>query len=131
MLGQFSPETASQHHLNKTKRSTDPRARVRSQAQRTVSIVGYLIILFFAGLIIGSIARLLVPGPDPMGVGLTATIGLVGSMAGGLFSWYVLHRHGVGIVIAIVFSMILVWLFRKLHEAGQGRRTFGGPGGRQ
>jgi uncharacterized membrane protein YeaQ/YmgE (transglycosylase-associated protein family) len=96
-----------------------------------VSIVGYLIILFFAGLIIGSIARLLVPGPDPMGVGLTATIGLVGTMAGGLFSWYVLHRHGVGIVIAIVFSMILVWLFRKLHEAGQSRRTFGGPGGRQ
>lgn len=96
-----------------------------------MSIVAYLIILFFTGLIIGGVARLLVPGPDPMGLGFTATIGLIGTMAGGLFSWYVLHRHGVGIVIAVVFSMILVWLIRKLREAGQSRRSFSGPGRRR
>jgi uncharacterized membrane protein YeaQ/YmgE (transglycosylase-associated protein family) len=96
-----------------------------------VSIVAYLIILFFAGLIIGGIARFLVPGPDPMGLGLTATIGLIGTMCAGLFSWYVLKRHGVGIVIAVLFSMVLVWLVRKLLEAGHSRRSFSGPGTRR
>jgi uncharacterized membrane protein YeaQ/YmgE (transglycosylase-associated protein family) len=91
-----------------------------------VSVLAYLIILFFVGLIVGAIARLLVPGPDPMGLGLTALIGLFGTFAGGLFGWYVLHWHGPGIIVAVLVSMLLVWGFRKLREAGTGRRTMGG-----
>jgi uncharacterized membrane protein YeaQ/YmgE (transglycosylase-associated protein family) len=92
-----------------------------------MSVLAYLIILFFAGLIVGALARLLLPGPDPMGVGLTALIGVIGTFSAGLFSWYVLHRHGVGLVIAVAFSLVLVWGFRKLREAGHGRRTLSGP----
>jgi uncharacterized membrane protein YeaQ/YmgE (transglycosylase-associated protein family) len=95
-----------------------------------VGILLYLIILFFIGLLVGALARLLLPGPDPMGVGLTAFIGLIGTFGAGLFSWYVLHRHGWGLVLAVVFSMVLVWGFRKLREAGSGRRTMG-PGPRR
>jgi uncharacterized membrane protein YeaQ/YmgE (transglycosylase-associated protein family) len=91
-----------------------------------VSVLAYLIIVFFAGLAVGALARLLLPGPDPMGIGLTASIGLLGSFSAGLFSWYVLHRHGVGIVLAVAFSMLLVWGFRRLRAAGSGRRTLGG-----
>lgn len=91
-----------------------------------MSVLAYLIILFFEGLIVGAIARLLVPGPDPMGIGLTALIGLFGTFAAGLFSWYVLHRHGIGLVLSVVFSMLLVFGFRQLRNAGQGRRTMGG-----
>ena len=65
-----------------------------------VSVLVYLIILFFSGLIIGALARLFLPGPDPMGIGLTALIGLIGTFSAGLFSWYVLHRHGAGIVLS-------------------------------
>lgn len=92
-----------------------------------MSVLAYLIILFFEGLVVGALARLLLPGPDPMGIGLTALIGLTGTFTAGLFSWYVLHRHGVGLVIAVAFSVILVWGFRKLRDAGQGRRTLSGP----
>ncbi|MGH2915412.1 MAG: hypothetical protein ACRDMX_10525 [Solirubrobacteraceae bacterium] len=49
---------------------------------------------------------------------MTVGIGLLGSYAAGLFGWYVLHRHGGGIVLAVVFSMILVWLYRR---SGRGR----------
>ena len=93
-----------------------------------MSVLVYLIILFFAGLLVGALARLLVPGPDPMGLGLTALIGLIGTFSAGLFSWYVLHRHGAGIVLSVLFSMLLVWGFRRLRAAGSGRRTLG-PGG--
>ena len=68
-----------------------------------MSVLAYLVILFFVGLLVGALARLLVPGPDPMGLGLTALIGLFGTFSAGLFSWYVLHRHGVGIVLAVAF----------------------------
>jgi uncharacterized membrane protein YeaQ/YmgE (transglycosylase-associated protein family) len=90
-----------------------------------VSVLAYLIILFFVGLFVGALARLLVPGPDPMGLGLTALIGLFGTFVAGLFSWYVLGWHGPGIVLSVLFSMLLVWGFRRLRTAG-GRRTLGG-----
>lgn len=81
----------------------------------------YLIILFIAGLFIGAIARLLLPGPDPMGIGMTALIGVGGSLIAGLFAWYVLHRHGAGIVLSVLFSMLLVWLYRRSASGAGGR----------
>ncbi len=94
-----------------------------------MSVLAYLIILFFVGLIVGAIARLLVPGPDPMGIGLTALIGLFGTFTAGLVSWYVLGWHGPGIILSVLFSMLLVWGLRRLRGAGSGRRTMG-PGAR-
>ncbi len=73
----------------------------------------YLIILFVGGLFVGALARLLLPGPDPMGIFMTALVGLCGTFSAGLFSWYVLHRHGAGLLLSLVFSMIVVWLYRR------------------
>jgi uncharacterized membrane protein YeaQ/YmgE (transglycosylase-associated protein family) len=95
-----------------------------------MSVLAYLIILFFVGLLVGGLARLLVPGPDPMGLGLTALIGLFGTIAAGLFSWYVFGWHGPGIILSVLVSMLLVWGFRKLRDAGGSRRTLG-PGPRR
>jgi uncharacterized membrane protein YeaQ/YmgE (transglycosylase-associated protein family) len=83
-----------------------------------VGFIVYLIILFVLGLFVGAVARLLLPGRDPMGLGMTAVIGVCGSFAAGLFSWYVLHRHGGGLLLSVVFSMLLVWLFRRSHRGG-------------
>jgi|SRR5581483_4022997 len=89
-----------------------------------VGIIVYLIILFVIGLCVGALARLLLPGRDPMGLGMTALIGVCGTFAAGLFSWYVLHRHGGGLILSVLFSMLLVWLFRRSRGgyAGRGRR---------
>jgi uncharacterized membrane protein YeaQ/YmgE (transglycosylase-associated protein family) len=78
-----------------------------------MGLLVYLVILFFVGLFVGALARLLLPGPDPMGVGMTAAVGLVGTFSAGLFSWYVLHRHGAGLVLSLLFSVLLVWLVRR------------------
>lgn len=78
-----------------------------------MSLLVYLVILFFIGLFVGALARLLLPGPDPMGLGMTAVIGLVGTFSAGLFSWFVLHRHGGGLLLSVLFSMLIVWLYRR------------------
>ena len=48
-----------------------------------MSLIAYLIVLAVFGLVVGALARLLVPGPDPMGVGLTILVGLCGHSAPG------------------------------------------------
>lgn len=78
-----------------------------------MGLLVFLIIAFLIGLFVGALARLLLPGPDPMGVGVTALIGVGGSLLAAIFSWYVLHRHGAGLLLSVLFSMLLVWLYRR------------------
>lgn len=93
-----------------------------------MGIILYLIILFFVGLAVGGLARLLVPGPDPMSVWMTVLVGLCGTFSAGLFSWYVLHRHGGGLVLSVLFSMLVVWIYRRSHTARYAPRA---PRGRR
>ena len=86
-----------------------------------MGLLVYLIFLFVIGVIVGGVARLLLPGPDPMGIGMTALVGVSGTLVAGLFSWYVLHRHGGGLVLSVLFSMLLVWLYRR-SQTGRGYR---------
>ncbi|PZS13466.1 MAG: GlsB/YeaQ/YmgE family stress response membrane protein, partial [Pseudonocardiales bacterium] len=55
-------------------------------------MLGLIITLLVVGLIAGALARLLVPGRDPMGIGATIVLGIVGSFVGG-FLGYVLFHH--------------------------------------
>ena len=91
-----------------------------------MGLVVYLILLFFAGVVVGALARLLLPGPDPMGIGMTALVGLCGTFSAGVFSWYVLHRHGAGLVLSVLFSMLVVWIYRRSRSGAYRRSTPGG-----
>src|SRR5262245_4305375 len=65
-----------------------------------------MIMLF--GFITGSLARLAVPGPDPMPVWLTVAIGLVGSAAGGGLA-IALWGHGTqGVGVLSFFGAVLL-----------------------
>jgi uncharacterized membrane protein YeaQ/YmgE (transglycosylase-associated protein family) len=78
-----------------------------------VSLIVFLIVLVVIGLIVGALARLFLPGPDPMGIGATILLGIAGTFIAGLFSWFVLHRHGAGLILSVLFSMLLLWLSRR------------------
>jgi uncharacterized membrane protein YeaQ/YmgE (transglycosylase-associated protein family) len=80
-----------------------------------MSLLFFLIVLFVEGLVVGALARLLIPGPDPMSIWMTVLVGLCGTFSAGLFSWYVLHRHGGGLLLSVLFSMVTVWLYRRSH----------------
>ena len=90
-----------------------------------MGLLAYLIILFFVGLFVGALARLLLPGPDPMSMFMTVLVGLCGTFSAGLFSWYVLHRHGGGLILSVLFSMLVVWIYRRSHRGGYFRSRRG------
>ena len=59
---------------------------------------------------------------------MTALVGICGTLSAGLFSWYVLHRHGAGLLLSVLFSMLVVWIYRRSRgSAFRGR----GPGRRR
>jgi uncharacterized membrane protein YeaQ/YmgE (transglycosylase-associated protein family) len=117
-----APTTKSVHNV----RRPDFVLAGRGSYDARVGLLVYFIILFFAGLVVGALARLLVPGPDPMGIGMTALVGLCGTFSAGLFSWYVLHRHGAGLVVSVLFSMMVVWIYRRSRGGAYRNRTPGG-----
>jgi uncharacterized membrane protein YeaQ/YmgE (transglycosylase-associated protein family) len=72
-----------------------------------------LVWLAIGGLIIGGLGRLLVPGPNPIGLIRTALVGVAGSFLGGLVSRYAIRLHYgysllLGFILAVIFAAILV-----------------------
>jgi uncharacterized membrane protein YeaQ/YmgE (transglycosylase-associated protein family) len=87
-----------------------------------MSLIVYLIVLLFTGLIVGALGRLLVPGPDPIGIGATILVGIAGSFIAGLIAWAVFGRNGAGIILSVLCSMLIVWLLRRVRPAPTGYR---------
>ena len=57
------------------------------------------------GSIVGGLARLALPGPDPMGILATIGLGLAGSFVGGLLAG-LLWAHSGGFVFSLVGSIL-------------------------
>jgi len=88
-----------------------------------------LLILMLCGLIVGFIARLLMPGPQPVGMLMTMLVGIVGAVLGGFL--YSLIRGPLGEplafagtwqtwIVAIVGAMIVLWIYSAYSR----RRTY-------
>jgi uncharacterized membrane protein YeaQ/YmgE (transglycosylase-associated protein family) len=93
-------------------------------------MVAYIIVLLIAGLIVGAIARLLVPGRDPIGVFGTIVLGIVGSFVGGFlenlvqYHTFSVHRfHPTGLIGSVIGAVVLLLLLR-LTGLEPGRRRY-------
>jgi uncharacterized membrane protein YeaQ/YmgE (transglycosylase-associated protein family) len=89
-------------------------------------VLWYILFLAFGGLIIGGLARLALPGPDPMGIFATIGLGLAGSFVGGVISWAFIGHVG-GIVFSVLGATLLLYLHRRFVQ----HRPLTGPGARQ
>jgi uncharacterized membrane protein YeaQ/YmgE (transglycosylase-associated protein family) len=77
------------------------------------SILGYVVI----GLIVGVLARLLVPGRDPIGFIGTLVIGILGAVLGGwLAGAFFAETEGVDWLASIGVAVFLVLLVRALSR---------------
>jgi uncharacterized membrane protein YeaQ/YmgE (transglycosylase-associated protein family) len=78
-----------------------------------VGLLAYLIVLALSGLFVGALARLALPGRDPMGIFATIGVGLAGSFIAGLVSAAIWGRNVAGITLSILFSTAIVYLIRR------------------
>ncbi|MDQ3758948.1 MAG: hypothetical protein M3331_03265 [Actinomycetota bacterium] len=82
-----------------------------------MNTITFIILVALNGLIIGALARLVLPGKDPMSILQTILVGIVGSMAGGLIAYYAFGEEEVpGLLLAFVCTVALVFGIRKLRE---------------
>ena len=80
----------------------------------------FLLSLFAVGLIAGGLARLIVPGRDPIGILGTALLGIVGSFIGGLLA-SVLFAHSLvlqtsGLIGSVIGAVIALLIYRSTYR---------------
>lgn len=93
-------------------------------------MIGFLIMLIVVGIIAGYVARLLVPGRDPMSFVQTAILGIVGSFVGG-FLGYLLFGNDLdegafqasGLIGSIIGAVIVLLIYDAVTSRGVGRRA--------
>jgi uncharacterized membrane protein YeaQ/YmgE (transglycosylase-associated protein family) len=93
-------------------------------------VLWFIITLIIIGAIAGFIARALVPGKDPMGVGATILLGVIGSFIGGFLGWALFGKdlsegalQPSGIIGSIIGAIIALLVYRAASRRGVGGRT--------
>jgi uncharacterized membrane protein YeaQ/YmgE (transglycosylase-associated protein family) len=83
-------------------------------------IVGW--ILF--GLIVGVVAKVIMPGLDPGGMIVTILLGIVGALIGGfigrMLGWYG-EGDPVGFIMAVIGAIVVLFGYRKISSTSQVR----------
>ena len=87
--------------------------------------LGFVLAIVFSGFITGALARLAIPGPDPMPVWLTIAIGLTGSIVGAVVGKAISHDNGY--VISFLSFGVAIALVAGYRRFIQGRPIWG-PG---
>jgi uncharacterized membrane protein YeaQ/YmgE (transglycosylase-associated protein family) len=98
-----------------------------------MSLIAYIILLAISGLFVGALARLALPGRDPMSLFQTMLVGIAGSAVAGAVYALLFHRNGGGILLSVLFSTAIVYLIRRsrggslTHPGGDRYGRFGQP----
>ena len=86
--------------------------------------VGTLLSWMLCGLIVGLMARLLIPGRQSMNLLLTMVLGIVGAMLGGLLLSFIrqtpnepfsVFNAWPGWVVATLGGMLVIWTYAALY----------------
>ena len=67
------------------------------------------------GLIVGAVAKLVMPGRDPGGILVTMLLGIAGSLVGGFLGRLLgLYgpNQGAGFIVSTLGAILLLWLYR-------------------
>lgn len=81
-----------------------------------MGILGWIIF----GLIVGALAKFIMPGKDPGGWIVTTLLGIVGAVVGGFLGRMLgLYQEGepAGFVGALLGAILVLWIYRKTRKA--------------
>ena len=79
----------------------------------------HILVWILFGLVVGVVAKFLMPGRDPGGFAITIALGIVGAFVGGfggrMLGWY---RDGdpVGFVMAVLGAIVVLAIYRLRAE---------------
>ncbi len=75
----------------------------------------HLLITLIVGLIVGALAKLVMPGKDPGGVVITILLGVAGAFIAGMLGhslhWYAIGQ-GPGLIASVLGSVLLLAVYR-------------------
>jgi uncharacterized membrane protein YeaQ/YmgE (transglycosylase-associated protein family) len=77
-----------------------------------MGLITYLILVAISGLIMGGLARLALPGRDPLTLFQTMLVGIAGAFVGGIIA-RVLFGGAYGLIAAFACSFLIVYLIRR------------------
>jgi uncharacterized membrane protein YeaQ/YmgE (transglycosylase-associated protein family) len=80
-----------------------------------MGILGWIVF----GLVVGALAKLIMPGKDPGGIFITILLGIVGALLGGFLGRLIgLYKEGepAGFIGALVGAIVLLWLYRRFRR---------------
>jgi uncharacterized membrane protein YeaQ/YmgE (transglycosylase-associated protein family) len=93
-------------------------------------MLGLIITLLIVWLIAGALARLLVPGPDPIGIAGTIVVGIVGSFVGGFLGYALFHKDAnqgalqpSGIIGSVIGAVIVLLVYRAVSGRSSHTRS--------
>ncbi len=87
--------------------------------------LGFVLAILVSGFITGGLARFAIPGPDPMPIWLTISIGLTGSIVGAVIGNAISHNNGYLVsFLSFGIAMALVASYRRFVQ----KRPIWGPG---
>ena len=85
-------------------------------------MLGFILYLLVIGIVAGFLARLLVPGRDPMSFWETVLLGIVGSFIGGFIGWAIFGSdledgafQASGVIGSIVGAIIALLIWRAVR----------------
>jgi uncharacterized membrane protein YeaQ/YmgE (transglycosylase-associated protein family) len=71
------------------------------------------------GLVVGAVAKFLMPGRDPGGIIITMLLGIAGAVVasylGGMLGWYA-EGSGAGFIMSVVGAMLLLFVYRLVRK---------------
>jgi uncharacterized membrane protein YeaQ/YmgE (transglycosylase-associated protein family) len=77
-----------------------------------------LIVALLVGLVVGAVARFIMPGRDPAGLLITSLLGVAGSVvawvAGRAIGWYGVDSAGPGFIASILGALCVLAIFRTV-----------------
>ncbi len=82
-----------------------------------MSFIALLISLVITGLIIGALGRLVIPGPNPMSIGMTIGIGIGGSFIGGIIGFLIGAGWFISLILEVAAAAGIVYLVQRPRTA--------------
>ena len=84
-----------------------------------MGLLTLIIVLAIVGVVVGGLARLALPGRDPMSIPMTIGVGIAGSFLGGIVVYLITDGASVGgFLVAFVASVLIVYLIRRSRGGG-------------